>query len=231
MQRPRKRLWWSLLLGCGLATTAAAQQPKTQQPPGPVTVTAKITAIEAKGRLKAIKVQDDAGNERSFDLSPRTPFEVHSAGDEGFFAPGLFVQIDAIQVNNLYFGSAFLVYPDQASRLPPAKAVKAPPQPGESTLRYFVSGEIARFEKVEDGKYDLLHLRVNPKTELTVYIERNRELKVVRNDPELAAVGQSVSIEGRSAGGRFVPAKITIDTGEELKGEEFLASRKEKDKK
>jgi hypothetical protein len=112
--------------------------------------------------------------------------------------------------------------------MPPAKAVKAPPVPGQSTQRFFVSGEIARFEKVEDAKYNLLHLKVNLKTELTVYIEPNHSVKVVQTDPQKAVVGQAVTIEGRSAGTKLIPAKITIDTGEKLKGDEFFADRKAK---
>lgn len=217
-------------LGVCLAVVLLADMIFAQQQAGGV-ITGKITAVEAKGKNTVLKLKDDAGTEHSFDISPRMAFQIQSDGDDGFFAPGLFVEIDTTQSNKAYFGTAFLVYPDQTGRIPPARAVKAPPMPGQSTQRYFVSGEIARFEKVEDGKYDLLHLKVTPKSELTVYIEPNHTLKVVQKDPQQAAVGQTVTVEGRLAGTRLIPAKITIETGVELKGEEFLAARKDAEKK
>ena len=91
-----------------------------------------------------------------------------------------------------------------------------------------MTGEIARYEKVEDGKYNLLHPKVNPKSELTIYIEPSHSVKVVQTDAQSAVVGQTVTVEGRAAGAKLLAAKITIDTGATLKGEEFLANRKPK---
>jgi hypothetical protein len=198
------------------------------QPPNAAVLTGKVAAVEAKGRLALLKIKDDAGTEHSFEITPKLAFEIQSQGDDDCLAPGLFVQIDTIQSNKAYFGTEFLVYPDRAGKVPPAKAVKAPPMQGQSTQRYFVSGEIVRFEKVEEGKYNLLHLRQTPKTELTVYVEPNHQIKVVQTDPKKAVADQAVTIEGRAAGTKLIPAKITIDTGETLKGEEFFADRNTK---
>jgi hypothetical protein len=212
---------WSVV-ALTLVSSAFAQAPNA------AVLTGKVAAVEAKGKTAVLKIKDDAGTEHSFDITPRIAFEIQSKGDDDCLAPGLFVQIDTIQSNQAYFGSTFLIYPDQPGKLPPAKAVKAPPTPGQSTQRFFVSGEIVRFEKVEDAKYNLLHLKVNPKAELTVYIEPNHSVKVVQTDPQQAAAGQAVTIEGRAAGTKLIPAKITIDTGETLSGEELLATRKKK---
>jgi len=215
-------LFSGLVAAVLIAGSAFAQQPAS------AIINGKLTAVEAKGKVAVLKVKDDAGTEHRFDVTPKIAFEIQSAGDDGFFAPGLFVRIDAIQSNNALFGSAFQIYPDQPGKIPPAKAVKAPPTQGQSREQYFVSGEIARFEKVEDAKYNLLHLKINPKSELTVYIEPDHSVKVVQTDPQKAVVGQTATVEGRLAGTKLLPTRITIDTGETLKAEEFLAGRKGK---
>lgn len=212
-------LWSLCWLVCGGLASA--------QPPAAV-VTGKVSAVETKGKVTTIVVKDDAGTEHKFDITPRVTFELQSAGDDECFAAGFFVQIDAIQSNDALFGSKFLIFPDRVGKLPPAKAVKPPPMMGRSTERYVVTGEIARFEKVEDGKYNLLHLKLNPKSEMTVYIEPNHSVKVVQTDPKVAAVDQTVTAEGRNAGAKFLPTKITIDSGEKMTGDELQAERKGK---
>jgi hypothetical protein len=205
-----------------LASNASAQTP------GAAVVTGKITAVEAKGKTTTLKLQDDGGTEHSYLVTPAIDVQIQSQGGDDCLAPGLFVQIDTIQSNKAFFGSQFLIYPDQAGKIPPAKAIKAPAAAGQSRERYFVSGEIVRYEKVEDGKYNLLHLKVNPKVEFTVYIEPNHNVKVVRSDLQAAEIGQTATVEGRAAGAKLIPSKITIDTGAKVTGEELLAGRKEK---
>jgi hypothetical protein len=198
------------------------------QPPGSSVITGKVTAVSSKGKTTTLKVQDGAGTEHTLEVAPKTAVEIQSDGDDECLAPGLFVQIDTIQSNKNYFGSEFRVISDYAGKIPAAKAVKAPAMIGQSTERHFVSGEIARFEKVEDGKYNLLHLKSGPKTEMSVYIEPNHKVKVVQTEAKAAKVGQTATVEGRTAGTKFLPAKITIDTGEKITAEDFVGQRKKK---
>jgi hypothetical protein len=212
-----RHVWWSLcwLLCGGLASA---------QPPAAV-ITGKITAAETKGKITTLVVKDDAGTEHKVEVTPKVAFELQSTGNDDCLVAGFFLQIDAIQSNNALFGSTFLVLPDRVGKLPPAKAVKPPAMMGQSVERYIITGEIARFEKVEDGKYNLLHLKLNPKSELTVYIEPKHTVKVVQSDPKSAVVGQTATVEGRNAGTKFLPTKITIDTGTKITGEELQAGR------
>lgn len=202
--------------------------PAFGQPPGTSVITGKVTAVSSKGKTTTLKVQDDAGTEHTLEVAPKTVVEIQSEGDDECLAPGLFVQIDTIQSNKNYFGSEFRVISDYAGKMPPAKAVKAPAMIGQSTERHFVSGEIARFEKVEDGKYNLLHLKSGPKSEMPVYIEPNHKVKVVQTEAKAAKIGQTATVEGRMAGTKFLPAKITIDTGEKITAEDFVGQRKRK---
>lgn len=215
-----------------LVMTAAILSPAecihAQSDDVPPNLTGKVVSVEKKGRTTMLKVADDGGTEHEFALTPKVELEILSTGDDGFLAAGQFVKIDAVQSNDTLFGSTFSVYPQYSGRPTPAKAVKAPPVPGQSQNLHVVTGEIVRLDDKGDGKYHLLQLKLTPKSQLTIYVEPTHRIRVVQTDPESIAEGQTVNVYGRQTGKRITPSRITIQTGEELKGAEYLPTVEKK---
>lgn len=222
----------SLVVGClaglwvaGSVIEARAQGAAGQAPPA---ISGTITGLETKGRTTTVTFTDEGGNAFEFALNPKLDLEVSAAGDLGFLAAGAYVEIEALQSNDYYFGSQFRVFPQFAGRSQPAKAVKAPPVPGRSMNLYHINGEIVRFEDKGDEKYHKLYLKVNPKTEQLVYVETNHKITVVLTDASAVEEGQAASVVGRVLGTRLIPSKLSIDTKKSLKAEEFLPTLEKK---
>jgi hypothetical protein len=211
----------ALLAGwvCVAFSTIAAAQMETIQ--------GKVAAVELRGRTTRLTVSADE-TEHVFELPAKVELEIVSAGDDACLAPGLFVEVDSIQSNNLFFGTVLSIYPDRAGKATPAAATKAAREAGQSVNRHFVSGEIAKFTAKPDEKYDGLDLKGTGRSVLSVYVERKRKIRVVQSDPKLIAEGQKVSVTGRKSGAKLLPAQVTIETGQTLKGDELLASLKRK---
>jgi hypothetical protein len=212
-------LLWTAWVWVGCAAAALAQTGDA--------LSGRVTAVETKGKVAKLTVSTDMG-ELAIELTPKVELEIVSRGDETCLAPGLFARVEAIESNKQFFGSTFTLYPDHQGRVPPANAVKAPREPGQSQNRYFLAGEIAEFESKPDEKYDQLALKGTGRNSLPLYVERNRTIRVVQTDPAKIEVGQSVSLWGRKAGNRFLATKVTVDTGATVKGDELrpLESKK-----
>ncbi len=207
-----------------LCAASSSAQGTAQLP----SLTGKVAGVETKGRTTTLTVTDDGGNEHEFALTPKVELEIVAVGDDGFLTEGQMVQIDAVESNESFFGTTFSVYPHYSGRPVPAKAVKAPPSAGQSQNRHFVSGEIVRLDDKGDGKYHLLQLKLNPKSQLAVYVEPTHQVRVILTDPSAIKEGQEVRVTGRQTGQRLTPTKITIVTGETLKGAEFLPTIEKK---
>gem|GEM_PF-3334971 len=209
----------AFVLVCGGVTVLNAQESPNLE--------ATVTAVETKGKTTTLTVTDTAsGTEYKFQLTPKVELEIVADGDDGFLTEGVMVRATATESNNLYFATTFSVYPQYAGKVLPAKAVKAPPQPGQSRTALIVTGEIVSLEDPAEEKYDILQLKVNPKTSLPVYVEPNHKVRVVLTEPSSIKEGQKASVTGRVAGTKILPSKIVIETGESLKAAEFLPTIK-----
>jgi hypothetical protein len=210
------------LLTWGCLSLAAAAQTEPAGPPPPDMITGKVKEVVTKGKANTLVITDEVGNDHSFPLTPKIELEIRAQGDPGFLAPGMAVKFQAVQSNDIFFGTIFSVYPQFAGKKPPLKVAKSAPMLGQSVNLHDLQGEIARWEDVPDGKYDLLHLKATGKNEYTVYMEPNYRVDVLLTDPKSIEAGQGVTITGRLAGSKFLAAKIVVETGKSLKGEEFL---------
>lgn len=196
----------------GSMTLAVAQTPAP--------LSGQVTAVDTKAKVARLTVSTDMG-EFTIELTPKLDLEILSVGDDSCLTSGLMVRVEAIESNQQYFGHTVWLYPNHPGRIPPANAVKAPPEPGQSRSRYFLTGEITQFVSKPDEKYDQLALKGTGRNILSLYLERNRSIRVVHTDPTKIEVGQSVTLVGRKAGTRFVATKVTIHTGATVKGEDL----------
>ena len=194
-------------------------------------LTGKISGIEYKGKTTTVTVKGDT-DEQSVDLTAKVAVEISSEGDDGFLTPGLFVKIEAIEVNQKFFGSGFEVFPQMVGKIPPASAVKPPAQPGQSVSRHIVSGEIVKHTPPAEGeKYGHLELRQMGKATLSVLVEPQHTVHVVLSDPTKLDEGQAATVTGRKAGDKFVAQKVSVTSTKKLKAEESLAELTGKKKK
>ncbi len=188
----------------------------------PSTFTGEMTRIERKGKTTTVTIKGET-DQQSFELTPKVAIEISSGGDDGFLAPGLFVKIDAVEINKKFFGSSFEVFPQMTGKIPPASAVKPPAQPGESVNRHIVSGEIAKLTPPAKGeKYAHLELRQAGKATLSVFVEPEHTVSVVVSDPAKLEEGQSATVTGLKSGNKFVAQKLVVTTTKKLKAEESL---------
>lgn len=188
------------------------------------TLTGKISQVERKGKTTLVKLATETG-EQTLELAQKTTLEIVSTGDDGFLTPGLYVRIDSVESNKSQFGHTFEVFPKYEGKIPPASAVKPPPQPGQSQNRHIVTGEIVKYEPPKEGeKYGRLELRQTPKATLPVYVEPGHTVKVVVTDPSQLEAGQSATAVGRKAGDKIAASKFTVATGARLKAEESLSN-------
>ena len=197
----------------------------------PTTTTGDISRIERKGKTTTITVKGES-DEQSFDLTTKVAVEISSGGDDGFLVPGLFVKIDAIEINKKLFGSSFEVFPQTTGKIPPASAVKPPVQEGQSVNRHIVSGEIAKLTPPAKGeKYAHLELRQAGKATLSVFVEPEHTVSVVVSDPTKLEEGQSATVTGLKSGNKFLAQKLAVTTTTKLKAEESLDDLTGKKKK
>jgi len=188
-------------------------------------LTGKVASAETKGKTTKLTVATEAGDQ-TFELTPKVELEIVSTGDDACLAKGLLVRVDSVESNKYYFGSTFSVYPEFEGKTPPAAPVKAPMEIGQSKNRYFITGEIVQFEAKPEEKYDALELKGTGKAVVPIYVERQRAIRVVQTDPSHIEAGQSVTLTGKKAGAKFLPSKVSINTGATIKGDELVVKKK-----
>jgi len=215
-------MWRALVsVGLWLCLVSVAPGQSTESLSG------KVGAVEAKGKSTRLTVTTEVGDQ-TYDLPPKVELEILSTGDDACLVAGLLVKIDAVESNKAYFATVLSVYPEFEGKAPPAAAVKAPKEIGQSQNRHFITGEIVSYKSQPDEKYDLIELKGAGRNVLSVYVERQHSVRVVQSDPSHIAVNQAVTVTGRKAGTRLIPTKVTVNTGTTLQGEEFAATLKRK---
>jgi hypothetical protein len=211
-----------LLASCVCFGVTTAAWPQATE-----SLSGKVGAVEVKGKTVKLTVRMEVGDQ-TYDLPPKVELEVVSAGDDACLAPGLVVKVDAIESNKVFFATALSVYPDFTGKAPPATPVKAPKEVGQSQNRHFITGEIVQYKSQPEEKYDMIELKTTAKNVMSIYVERQHAVRVVQEDPSLITADQAVTVTGRRAGIKLIPAKVVIETGARLKGEEFVPTIKRK---
>lgn len=208
---------FAVVISMGVVHSGWAQASKEM-----TALTGKISGIERKGKTTTVVVKGDGG-EQSVELTAKVAVEISSDGDDGFLTPGLFVRVEAIEINKKYFGSSFDVFPQVNGKMPPATAIKPPAQPGQSVNRYVVSGEIAKYSPPVDGeKYGHMELRQTGKASIKVLVEPQHTVKVVLSDPALLEEEFTATVTGRKSGDKFSAQKFAVTTTKKLKASESL---------
>lgn len=195
-------------------------------------MTGEVASVEKKGKLTSVVVKGD-GEEWKVDLTPKVQLEISSEGDSEFLRQGIFVRIEAVEVNGKLFGSKLDVYPQWKGNIPPATVIKPPAVPGAVVSQRMIAGQIVTYVPPmgEEKKYGQLELKHTGRSTLSVMIEPEHKLAVIQNDAKLIETGQKATITGQRAGKKFIPQKLAITTGQQLKAQDVLPEPGSKKKK
>lgn len=206
-------------LAGGGAPAASAQRPEIKTE----TKTATVVEVLEKGRGRTLVV-DDAGERKEYPLTPRISLEVTGRGNAGFVRAGQFLSSKGTLTNNKLFLKEVTIHvAKRGTRLPPGKFAKAPPQEGDSTESYLVSGAIVASQPDKDyPNYQAIALKIGGQVP-PIMLEPDCVITVVSNDPDLIPVGAPVDLElAPLRGGRFNLVKATVRVTEELDADKVL---------
>ncbi len=193
---------------------------------GPPTTMGKVTEVAEKGKLKILKVTDDAGNAHEFILTPLVKLEIRGTGDAGFLRPGQFIATEGVVTNERLFAKSVDVFLIAKGKRPPVgKVAKAPERAGTSQNTFQVSGTIMAKEQSPDyPEYEMLAVKVGGKPPV-IMLEKNYQVNVVSSDPTTIPVDAQIEmLLTPLRGGKFklVAAQVTLT--EELKSEDVLGA-------
>lgn len=219
-------LTYGILAGCVLLgpyaqSCAVAQRPQArpqnpQQPQQSQTQTIRglLLEIATKGRSRTLVFEDETGEERQLQLTPRIKFEVTAPGDASLIVPGQFVAAEGVLTNKQVFVREVMLIPvRKGQRVPPGRARKLPPKAGRSENAYQVSGAVVSIGPDEDyPQYQRLVLKMSPQA--PVLLEAGFSVTVRTSNPEMAIPGSDVRIEAQQVRGRLMPTKVTVALSE-----------------
>jgi hypothetical protein len=220
-------LWSRAVCAC-LATVVLCESPVAAQSQRPEqkteTKTATVVEVQQKGRGRTLVVDDGAGQQSEYPLTPRIALEVTGRGDAGFVRAGQFLSAKGTMTNNKLFLKELTIHvAKRGTRLPAGRFAKAPPQEGDSTESYLVSGAIVASQADKDyPDYLLVGLKL-PGQIPPILLEPGFVVTVVSNDPDLIPAGAPVDLElAPLRGGRFNLVRATVRVAEELQVEKVL---------
>lgn len=185
-------------------------QAQTQPQPQVQTIHGTLVEIAKKGRARVLVFEDETGQKRDIPLTSRIRFEVTAPGDASLIVPGQFVVAEGVLTNKQVFVRDVTLRPvRKGQKVPPGRAKKLPPRPGQSQNAVQVSGAVVAMQPDKDyPEYQRLVLKMVPQA--PVMLESGFTVTVRSSDPAMAQPGASVRIEAQSVRGRLMPTRVTV---------------------
>jgi len=209
----------SLAVAQGKSTAAQGKSKKTAIEPEKKT--GKIADVEKKGRASTLTIEEADGEKFDVMVTGKMKFVVNAKGDTEFFKhPRTFVSSDSIVYsNNKFFGKKFTVHLGNT----PAAVVEPDPDNAEV---YNIAGPIV------DSDETSFTITANG-SPYKVNFEQGAavDVAVESTEPEHAAVGSAIEVEGNSRGGKFHPTSVVVTLEKPLVAEEVFAAEKKPGKK
>jgi|GEM_PF-2147370 len=205
-----------------LAAGAWAQASKSKKGPGNEHKTGTISHVDKKGKAATLTIEESDGEKFDVMVSAKTNLMIKGRGDASFFKHSpVFVSSEKLVMSNNYlFGSEFTVH---LGSKPPAENFS----PNETNPNvYSIAGPVV------DSAEDSFLVEVQGK-QYKVGFEQGKvpEISVESTDPEHAAVGASVEVEGATKGGKFLPTSIAVTLDKPLVGDEVFSAGDKKNSK
>ncbi len=209
---------WSLvLIHCvWLPAGAWAQGAKSKKGADAEHKTGTVAQIEKKGKTATLTIEESDGEKFDVLVTAKTNFVVKGKGDAAFFKHAhVFVSADDVVMNegNKYlFGKKFTIHLGSKS---PAETFE--PNATNPSV-YQIAGPVV--DCAEDSfSFEAFG------TPYKVGFEQGvvPEVSVESTEPEHAAVGGAVEVEGTTRGGKFVPTAILVTLEKPMSADEVFA--------
>jgi hypothetical protein len=212
---------WSVALAvCAcLPAGARAQASKSKKGQEKEHKTGTIAHVDKKGKAATLTIEESDGEKFDVMVTAKTHLIIKGRGDVSFFKHSpVFVTADDVVMNpgNKYlFGKKFTIH---LGNKPPAEAFG----PNEANPNvYTIAGPVV--DCAEDSfTFEALG------TPYKVGFEQGAaiDVSVESTDPEHAAVGSAVEVEGTTKGGKFLPSSITVTLDKPMVADDVFAGDK-----
>lgn len=217
---------WSVALAiCAcLPVGATAQGSKAKKGPEKEHKTGTIAQVDKKGKAATLTIEESDGEKFDVMITAKTNIMIKGTGDVAFFKHSpVFVSSDEIVMNpgNQYlFGKKFTVH---LGSKPPAEAFG----PSESNPSvYAIAGPV-----VDCAEDSFVFEALGKQYKVGFEQGKVPEVSVESTEPEHAAVGSTVEVEGTTKGGKFLPTAISVTLEKPLVADEVFAGGDKKSAK
>ena len=227
-----RRKWTGVVVLCGVAlascfwlpAAAMAQGAKSKKGGDAERKTGTVAEVEKKGKTCTLTIAESDGEKFDILVTPKTNFLVKGRGDAAFFKhSNVFVSAEDIVMNagtKYLFGKKFTIH---LGNKPPAERFE-PDQTNPNV--YQIAGPVV---DATDDSFTFeaggMPYKVNFEQGVVP------EVSVESTDPEHAAVGAAVEVEGTKRGGKFHPTAITVTLEKPMVADEVFAAGDKKSAK
>jgi len=198
-----------------------AQGKSKKAPAGSDKRNGKIAEIEKKGKTATLTIEEADGEKFPVHVTSRVKMMITGKGDAAFLKhPRTFVSSEKIfTANGQFFGKKFTVHLGN----PPESRFE--PEPDNPEV-YHVAGSIVECDDA------WLSLDVGGAVE-RVNFEQGAvvDVTVESTDPDHAAVGSEVEVEGITKGGKFTPTAVAVNLEKPLVADEVFSGHDKKGSK
>ncbi len=214
----------SVVLTTCLPAGARAQASKSKKGPEKEHKTGTIAQVEKKGKTATLTIEESDGEKFDLMVTAKTPLLIKGRGDVGFFKHSpVFVSSDSVVMNegNKYLhGKKFTIH---LGGKPPAEVFG----PSETSPEvYNIAGPVV--DSAEDS-FTFEALGTTYKVGFDQGVAP--DIDVESTEPEHAAVGSSVEVEGMTKAGKFLPSSITVTLEKPLASDDVFAGGDKKNAK
>lgn len=187
------------------------------------TISGEVVSVTKKGRSTVLRVKNDKGEEKDFNLTPKVQFEVKAKGGQDMLADGFFISGLATMPNDSAVAESILVYPDLKGRPPIGKFVKSPKRIGQSQNAYDFSGVVSgREPDAQFEGFEKLTFVLAGKKTARVLVNKATRVEVRLTDTSNVEPGAKVEMTGIPLrGGNVNLVSVVVNSDKEVKPEDF----------
>jgi hypothetical protein len=216
---------WSAVVACCacLPLRASAQGAKSKKGAADVEKkTGTISHVEKKGKNATITVEESDGEKFDVPVNAKTNFVVHGKGDISFFKHGsMFVSAEQVvfnEANNYRHGNKFKIYLGGKG---PGEVVEQDPI---SPQVYKIAGTVV------DADDESFTFEAEGTPYKVAFDPAGVDVSFESTDPDHAAVGAAVEVEGATRAGKFHPTAIVVTLDKPMSASEAFAAGDKKSK-
>ncbi len=217
---------WSAAFACCacLPTAASAQGAKSKKGAADgAKKTGKVAEVEKKGKTATLTIEESDGEKFDVVITAKTNFIVNGKGDVSFFKHGsMFVSSDEVvrnPANDYLHGKKFTIYLGGKG-------------PGERVEPDPMNPEVCKIAgSVVDADEESFTFEAQGTPYKVGFDPAGVDISVESTDPEHAAVGSPVEVEGTTRSGKFHPTAIVVTLDKPMSASEVFAAGDKKSAK